>query len=147
VIATRLQLTNLLLSGDQFPGTTSAQVRIYASDGLRTSQATSGIFNIEDKGPTVHITLPMDGSSVPPNMPVMLTGYAIDWEDGMLPGDTFTWSSDQGGNLGTGNQILANLSQGWHAITLTVSDSDGMTASTSIHIYSGYKLHLPLVRR
>jgi hypothetical protein len=147
VIATRLQLTNLQVSGDQFPGTTSAQVRIYASDGLRTSQATSGIFNIEDKGPTVHITLPLDGSSVPPNIPVMLTGYAYDWEDGMLPGDTFTWSSDQAGNLGTGNQMLTNLSQGWHAITLTVSDSDGMTASTSIHVYSGYKLHLPLVRK
>ena len=147
MIATRLQSTNLQVSGNRFPGTTSALVRIYASDGLRTSQATSGIFNIEDKGPTVYITLPLDGSSVPPNMPAMLTGSAFDWEDGMLAGDSFTWSSDQTGELGTGNQILTNLSQGWHTITLTVSDSDGMTASTSIHVSSGYKLDLPLVSR
>jgi hypothetical protein len=147
MIATRLQSTDLQVGGDQFPGTTSAQVRVYASDGLRTSQATSGIFEIEDKGPTVQITLPLDGASVPVNVPVMLTGSAFDWEDGMLPGDSFTWRSDQAGNLGTGNQILTKLSQGWHTITLTVSDSDRMTASTSIRVYSGYRLHLPLVRR
>jgi hypothetical protein len=147
VIATRLQSNNLQVSGDQFPGTSSAQVRIYASDGLHTSQATSANFNIEDKGPSVYITQPLHGSSVPPNMPVILTGSAFDWEDGMLAGDAFNWSSDQAGTLGTGNQILTNLPQGWHTITLTVRDSDGMTASSSINVYSGYKLHLALVRR
>ena len=100
MIATRLQSTELQVSGDQFPGTSSAQVRIYASDGLRTSQATSANFKIEDKGPSVIISLPLDGSSVPPNIPVMLTGSAFDWEDGMLPGDAFTWSSRPGGDPG-----------------------------------------------
>ena len=147
VIASRLQSNNLQVSGDQFPGTSSAQIRIYASDGLHTSQATSANFNIEDKGPSVYITQPLHGSSVPPNMPVMLTGSAFDWEDGMLAGDSLNWSSDQAGTLGTGNQILTNLSQGWQTITLTVRDSDGMTASSSIDVYSGYKLHLAFVRR
>jgi hypothetical protein len=147
VIATRLGKTSLQVSGDRFPGTSDALVRVYASDGLLTSKATSGIFNIEEKGPEVMITLPLDGSSVPPNTIVMITGTAFDWEDGMLPGDTFTWSSDQDGDLGTGKQILVNLSQGWHTITLTVSDSDEMSASTSIHVYSGYKFHLPLVTK
>ena len=78
VIATRLQATNLQVSGDQFPGTTSALVRIYASDGLRTAQTTSGSFEIEDKGPAVQITLPLDGASVPANVPVVLTGSAFD---------------------------------------------------------------------
>lgn len=147
VIATHHQGTSLQVRGDQFPGTSQALVRVYASDGLLTSQATSGFFNIEAKGPTVLITLPGDGMTVSPNMPLMLTGYAFDWEDGPLSGDSLAWSSDREGFLGSGNQIWANLSPGWHAITLTVIDSDGMTASATIHLYLGYKIHLPLVRR
>jgi hypothetical protein len=147
VIETRLQSTSLQVSGDQFPGTTTAQVRVYASDGLLTSQATSESFTIEEKGPAVQITLPLDGSSLPTDMPVMLTGSAFDREDGMLSGNTFTWSSSQMGELGKGNQIFVRLSEGWHTITLTVSDSDRKTASTSIDVYSGYTLQLPLVSR
>jgi hypothetical protein len=147
VIATRLQATDLQVSGNQFPGTASALIRIYASDGLRTTQATSGNFTIEHKGPAVYITLPADGSSVPPNTPLMLTGSAFDWEDGILSAESMIWHSNQVGKLGTGKQIFVNLSQGWHTITLTVTDSDGTSASTSIDVYSGYQLHLPLVRR
>jgi hypothetical protein len=147
VIETRLQSTSLQVSGDHFPGTTTAKLRVYASDGLLTSQATSESFTIEEKGPAVQITLPLDGSSLPTDMPVMLTGSAFDREDGMLSGNTFTWSSSQMGELGKGNQIFVRLSEGWHTITLTVSDSDRKTASTSIDVYSGYTLQLPLVSR
>ena len=146
VIASRYQGTSLEVHGDDFPGAEQAVIRVYASDGFHTSQATSASFVIEAKGPTVLITLPEDGASVPPGFPVMLTGSAFDWEDGPLSGDSLSWSSDQGGALGTGEEILADLAPGWNVITLAATDSDGLSDRAAIHIHLGYRTLLPLVR-
>jgi hypothetical protein len=59
-----------------------------------------------------------------------------------------SWSSDRAGPLGTGAELpLANLSQGAHTITLSVTDSAGQTTTTSVDVFVGARLFLPNLRR
>ncbi len=144
VFATRLEEIHLDASGDQFAGTDQAMLRVFASDGLLTSQATVGPFSIASKSPQAVIALPQAGGTVPPRMQVLLKGYAHDPEDGMLNSEALSWSSDQDGALGTGSQVLTELSQGLHTITLTATDSDTNPGTATINVFVGYKVYLPL---
>jgi hypothetical protein len=147
IIATRLQDTYLEVRGDQFPGTPGAMIRVYASDGLLTSQMTSGIFTIEPKPPEVVISSPQNGTIIPPGMPVVFSGHAVDREDGTLTGNSLVWESDRDGALGTGDKVLVTLSPGWHTIYLTATDIPGNPATASVVVFVGYNLYLPQVGR
>ena len=144
VITTRLEETHLDVSGDQFPGTEEAMLQVFASDGLLTSQATAGLFSIASKSPQAVIAVPQAGGTVPPSMQVVFKGYAYDPEDGMLDGEALSWNSDQDGALGTGSQVLTELSQGLHTITLMATDSDTNPGTATINVFVGYKVYLPL---
>jgi hypothetical protein len=66
----------------------------------------------------------------------MLSGAAIDREDGSLP---VRWESDRDGWLGTGSPIevgfqVGPLSYGKHRITASATDSSGLTGKASIEI-------------
>ena len=122
-------------------------IRVYASDGLLTTHATSGAFTIEPKPPVVAISLPQEGAVIPPGMPVIFSGNAYDREDGTLPGSSLAWESDRDGILGIGDQVLAPLSPGWHTIFLTATDSNGSPAVARIRVFVGSKLFLPALLR
>jgi hypothetical protein len=58
------------------------------------------------------------------------------------------WSSNRQGELGIGPSVPINsLASGTHIITLTVTDSFGIAASTSVKIYIAYPMYTPLVGR
>jgi hypothetical protein len=62
-----------------------------------------------------------------------LTAIAYDPEDGLLPENSLTWTSDRDGQLEHGRQVkLQKLSPGTHVITLTVTDSQGRTATAQV---------------
>ncbi|MBF0227481.1 MAG: PKD domain-containing protein, partial [Desulfobacterales bacterium] len=66
---------------------------------------------------------------------VVLNGKGVDTEDGALSGNNLSWYSSIDGALGTGNSFPSKkLSIGKHIITLIVTDSVGLTDSTSICI-------------
>jgi hypothetical protein len=59
------------------------------------------------------------------------TGF--DLEDETVADDGFIWESDRVGVLGTGRSLsVADLPPGPHSLTVTLADSDGQTASTSV---------------
>jgi hypothetical protein len=77
---------------------------------------------------------------------VVLQGSATDFEDGSLPDEALSWSSDVQGGLGTGASLpIASLLPGAHTITLTAIDSYGITSSASVKIFVGYQLDMPVV--
>lgn len=81
--------------------------------------------------PTVTITAPGNGATV--GTTVTLTGAANDNQDGNLS-SSIRWSSNVAGNLGTGTSVSATLALGAHTLTAAVTDSGGLTTSTSVNV-------------
>lgn len=85
--------------------------------------------------PVASILLPLNNSSFKNGAVVTFTGTGADTEDGTLSGDSLVWTSSLDDELGTGNGFQRNdLSVGAHTITLTVTDSAGLTGSKSVKI-------------
>jgi hypothetical protein len=129
------------------PGSDLTRLRVYASDGVNTGVATSTGFRLAHKAPLAIITSPAPGA-YPPQTPIRLEGIAWDGEDEQLGELAIAWSSDTAGHLGD-NDVLhwQNPAPGWHTLTFTATDSNGMTASDQVRVYIGYRLHLPVIAR
>jgi hypothetical protein len=148
VFATGLTERHLMVSSDRIAGTENARFRVYATDGVRTSESTSGPLAIERKPPLVFITTPDKGQVFPPGVPVGFSGTALDWEDSGHAGITLHWNSSRDGWLGDGSETMVpGLSPGWHEVTLSATDSDGMTGIARVNIFVGFQVYLPVVLR
>jgi len=140
VLATGTTHTSLQVDTDGIPGSGSALLRVLASDGLRTGSDTSdSTFVVPNKPPNVFILSPEDGSEFQPGDVISFSALSLDLEQvGPWPDSAAKWSSDRDGSLGEGFTLLTNeLSNGWHTITLAVTDSDGQKGSASVRIFVG----------
>jgi hypothetical protein len=130
-VATDLTGTSVQLNTDQLPGGT-AQLRIIASDGFLTGQATSGTFTVPRHAPIAQITLPAANQIFFPTQQVVFEANGYDTEDGTLGDGAFTWSSSIDGALGSGATLsTSELSTGTHTITLTATDRDGQSTQVT----------------
>ncbi|GEM_PF-1137327 len=85
--------------------------------------------------PVVKITSPIEGQRLPSDTEVIFTADALDYEDGVLSGNSFLWNSDLDGLLGSGEWLSVNdLSIGNHTITLKATDLDGLFTEVVLHI-------------
>ena len=126
------------------PGSASVLFKVIASDGLLSaSDVSDAALTITPHAPTVRIVAPEDGRWFTPEQTAVLEGEASDLEDDNLPDSAYHWTSDIDGDLGDGPSIaVTGLSPGYHTITLTATDSDGMSDSASIQIFVGEELPL-----
>jgi PKD repeat protein len=86
--------------------------------------------------PVVTIAEPLDGSSVIAGASTVLRGTATDPEDGAIT-TGLVWSDTASGVLGTGNGTLnASFPQGPHTLTLTATDSNGLSGSATVTVSS-----------
>ncbi len=121
-------------------GGDSSLIRVIANDGILTSQDQSdAVFSVAKHAPEATIDTHND-ATFSGDQTVILEGSGFDKENGQLPGTSLSWSSDLDGVKGQGESLAINanqLSEGTHIITLTATDSDGQTGTTSItiHIY------------
>ncbi|MEM7586392.1 MAG: Ig-like domain-containing protein, partial [Acidobacteriota bacterium] len=76
--------------------------------------------------PTVTIVTPAGGSTFVTVDAIAFSAVADDIEDGDLAA-SLSWTSDLDGAIGSGASFTANLSQGAHVITASVTDSGGLT--------------------
>ncbi len=144
-----LTTTTYTLDTSSLPGGAGGRFRVIASDGFHSSQDDSnGSFTSPDNPPLIGIGRPDDGSQG--LLPLSLSGAGYDLEEGMLPDNQLTWTSDVDGLLGTGaNLVLDTLSLGLHNITLTASDSQGHTATYTIKftVLEPRFIFLPILKR
>jgi len=104
-------------------------LRVVVSDGFLSGQDTSGLIGLPLHAPEVTIASPNQNQVFFPTQQVSLQGSAYDQEDGVLGDAALTWSSSINGVLGTGASLnTTELSTGTHVITLTATDSNGMTS-------------------
>ena len=98
------------------------------------------------KSPSSLILSPEDGSHFLPSSKIVLRGSGFDAEDDSLTGSALLWASSLDGFLGTGRELGVNgLSHGNHLITLTATDSDGQIGTSSVTVFRGYRIRLPLI--
>lgn len=85
--------------------------------------------------PSVGITDSAAGVSGSMGQAFTFKGAGTDEQDGDLS-QNIVWSSSRDGQLGTGSSIQVTLSPGEHVITAQVTDSKGVTATTSVTVTS-----------
>jgi uncharacterized repeat protein (TIGR01451 family) len=119
--------------------TSQGQIRVIASDGFDSSDpAYSSIFQVANHAPVVTLNAPMNGSLFVGDQQLFLTASVNDPQDGPLDGASVEWTSSLDGALGNGDTLALpadGLSEGIHMITVTATDSLGLTNSASVTIY------------
>jgi hypothetical protein len=130
--------TSVVEDFTDLPGSSNALIQVLVSDGVNTGTAISAPITVVKKVPTViEITSPATGYAQSSADPVYFSGGAYDPDDGQLSGAALQWTSDQQGALGSGSPLWVKLNPGAHKITLTATDSDGNSISTSIGVLIG----------
>ncbi|MCH7494163.1 hypothetical protein IIA16_05590 [bacterium] len=79
----------------------------------------------------VTILSPLDLSTSDLGDPVTFTATAIDGQDGDLSA-SLAWVSSLDGPFGSGASFAYALSEGYHEITASVTDSSGLTGSATV---------------
>ncbi len=127
------------LDSQVMPASTQGFIRVIASDGLNNSSPqASGSFTILPHPPTILMNAPMDGSIFVADEQIFLDASVYDSQDGPLNGGSVQWASSLDGSLGYGavlNLEADTLSEGTHLITVTATDSAGLTNSATVQIY------------
>lgn len=130
-------LTNRSLALDDtsnLPGSSDARIRVIAGDGISTGMATSSAFTLEPHAPWAIIQAPAGGAVSPVHEPVLLEGYGLDPEEGLLTsGNALSWQvAGPDGAAGNGESVsLTGLAPGAYTATLTATDGDGRSATAS----------------
>jgi hypothetical protein len=144
---------NLDFSG--LAGTTGAsgKIKVMASDGFSSTEIISANpFTVGSKPPIALITSPPSGATFTTLSKVVLEAAGMDLQDGSLGDSAFSWASNIDGPLGTGQLLEVYLSPWVHTITLTATDSAGLTGTASIQITVMQPtpikhLFLPMIKR
>jgi hypothetical protein len=84
--------------------------------------------------PTATIAAPSNGSTSTQGSFITFAGTGWDATDGALTDGALIWHSNADGLIGTGASFTSSLSTGPHTITLTVTNSRGMTGTASMGI-------------
>ena len=124
-------------SFDRLEGSERVRFAVTVSDGTRWAFTESPVFTVENSPPTVDIKSPRESAVLAGQQGFLLDGWAYDREDKSLGPSSFSWSSNIDGHLGTGSYLVlsaTDLTAGDHRITLSVTDSDGLTATAATNL-------------
>jgi hypothetical protein len=118
----------------QLGGSANAVLRVIASDGVHSAQDDTDPFTMADKPPQPYILSPADGTQVHYGQLVNFSGQALDAQDGSVASANLVWGS-QHGQLGTGPLLSSSdLPVGVNYITLTATNSVGLSAYATISV-------------
>ncbi len=110
------------------------EITLTATDAGGLTSSASVTLTVQGR-PVAAITAPVNGASFGVGESVTFTGSASDAEDGALTGASLVWTSNLDGQIGTGASFnTTTLSAGTHTVTLTATDSDGLTGSAQVTI-------------
>ena len=127
---------------DDLPGGLHAQIRVTVTDGVIASSAVSAEFAVPVKSPEVYIDDAPTYCQLGKEIVLEVEGY--DLQDGVLPDDHISWQSNISGLIGQGSvQRVSNLPLGQHIITVTVTNSAGLSSSETLSLTVGTSPYIP----
>ena len=128
------------LAFEELPASTSARLRVTASDGFNASDSVSERFTVANHAPTATISSPSADDVLMEGKPIHFSAVGFDLEDGQLPDSHMVWVSDRDGFLGFGQHFSRMLQPGPHAITLQATDSNlvNTVATVSVEVIGDY---------
>lgn len=114
----------------------SHTVTMTATDQAGNSGSASISITVEENdAPSASIDSPSEGSVFGRGAPVEMRGSASDPEAGSLAGSSLQWSSDQDGDLGTGESVTrTDLTVATHSIRLVATDPQGLADTASVSV-------------
>ena len=117
------------------PGTTDGVITVEVSDGYNTGEGSTSPVTVADKPPVPLISFPGQGMTFVAGQPISLVGSAYDYTSmGPLTDDALSWSSDIDGALGDGSVPSVTLSPGTHALTLSATSKQGLSAQATVKV-------------
>jgi len=137
ILETGLTENKLDIDFSDLPGSTHAQIRVIASDGIRSSNPASVQINVPVKAPEVWIDDLAWGDTYAVGDEVELSAEAYDLQSELLETPlALEWRSNLTTNvLGTGDSLVVdNLPKGNHIITVKATAASGLTATDTISL-------------
>ena len=128
--------TQFTINLDDQAGSPAAFVRITATDGVRSTTANSNTFNVPFKAPDVEILEPNGDEEAFGGRTITFDAMIFDEQDTMVsdPGKV-KWVSDKDGEIGKGPRFsTSTMSAGTHVVTLTATNSKGLSSSSSVTV-------------
>ena len=139
--------TSRTLPADRLRGSSRARIGVSVSDGARSSFVETPVFSVANHAPEVSIRTPVSGDVFAENQGFVVEAVAYDMEDGLVPSSHIVWGSSIDGSLGAGRYLVlsaADLTAGSHTLTVTATDSLGVSASASVDIVISLRNALPV---
>ena len=126
--------TQISINLDEQAGAPAAFVRITATDGVRSTSANSLTFNVPFKAPDVEILEPDGDEASFGGRTIAFDAMVFDEQDTMVTDpNNLKWVSDRDGEIGKGTRFsTSRLSAGTHVVTLTATNSKGLSNSESV---------------
>ena len=139
--------TSIVFERYDLPADDNATIAIAANDGFNTVETTVTGLKLEGNLPPELVVIsPHDGAVYLEGVDVILMAYATDPEDGEIP---VAWESDLDGPIAEEDWVPT--SRGVHHLTISATDSGGLTVSEELTIYVGMErpvlVYLPLTVR
>ncbi len=135
VLARDLTKKSFTIDFSDMPGGPQALIAIIATDGINAGEGVSRQFIVPAKPPEVFIEDLPHGGVFAQGHDVFLDGDAFDLQDDDITEGQMRWSSNVSGTLGFGTPLkVSNLPLGLHTITLSVTNSLGLTGSASVKL-------------
>jgi len=147
-VVNNLTATTTPIDTASLGGSGSAILRVVASDGANTGQADSSPFVMASKPPQPVIETPVNNLHIHYGQLVNFSGMAMDAQDNWVTDSGLAWRDSLNGApdapLGTGALLSsASLPVGSNLITLTATNSKGLSTSTTVTVIVDDNLDLP----
>ncbi|MFZ4438977.1 MAG: PKD domain-containing protein [Syntrophales bacterium] len=135
VLADELEALSWTEDFSLLPGGNHAKIRVTVNDGVLSASAESAEFIVPLRKPEIFLDELPWGNVYSFGSDLLLVGDAFDPQDEWLPDEKLKWTSSISGDLGSGAElIVSNLAIGTHTITLTATNSAGLSSSATVSV-------------
>ncbi|MEE4357604.1 MAG: hypothetical protein V2I97_14155 [Desulfococcaceae bacterium] len=113
-------------------------ITLVVTDSRNNMRSDAIRISVGNTTPVPRIIRPLTETGFEIGAYISFEGEAEDAEDGVIPGSSLIWSSNEEGEIGSGNTlVLSTLREGEHVITLSAYDSENEKGETQIRIWVG----------